>query len=82
VSSLIADVAQLSSVNGGELNSLTKSLQNVLAALQKGNAFAAAGELGSFINKVNALQSGGRLSASDAASLISAAQAVINAIRI
>ena len=32
VSSLIADVAQLSSLNGGELNSLTKSLQNVLVS--------------------------------------------------
>ena len=77
-------LTQLSSpalgLNDGEQNSLGAKLQAALASIQSGNPGgprAAGNQLGAFINEIHALQNSGRLSAQDAAALISAANNII-----
>jgi FIMAH domain-containing protein len=64
-------------LNGGQDNSLVKQLRQAINLMNAGKNAGAIGVLDSFISEVNDLLSSGVLSASQAASLISAAQSVI-----
>jgi len=67
-------------LNGGQDNSLVVKLQHAIDLINAGNDAAAVGNLNAFIGEVNDLLSSGVLSASQAASLISAAEGVIAAL--
>ena len=60
------------------MSSLTAKLAAALAALEGGNTGAAVNQLGAFINEVGALVRSRRLSEAEGASLIAAAQAVLD----
>jgi hypothetical protein len=61
-------------------NSLQAKLDAALSAVDRGNAKAAAGSLGAFINQVNAFIQSGRLTAAQGESLIDQATAAIDAL--
>jgi probable HAF family extracellular repeat protein len=63
----------------GTQTSLLSKLNDAIAAIQIGDFSTAIGDLGAFINEVNA-QTGKKISASSAAALIAAANAIIAAI--
>jgi len=67
-------------LNGGQDNSLVKTLQQAINLMNAGKKAGAIGNLDSFISEVNDLLSSGVLSPSQAASLISAAESVIAAL--
>lgn len=60
-----------------EFDSLVKSLEGALAALDQGDNAAAKQQLGAFVAEVNKLEGGGGLPSSEAARLVAAADAVI-----
>jgi len=70
----IADIITLvngtSSLNSGQQNSLTSKLQAAQASISSGNTNAACGQLGAFINEVNARRRSGSLDQSTANILI------------
>lgn len=77
---LIGQVSGLESagrLSRGEANNLRASLDAALSAFARGNATAAANELGAFINKVEALKRSGRLDAATAQALIDATNRVL-----
>ena len=79
IDALVEQIATLISSGGlsaASASSLNASLGSALAALERGNENAARGELGAFVNKVNALVRSGRLAASAGADLVAAANAV------
>jgi hypothetical protein len=61
----------------GTENELTKTLDNVLKSIENENDNAATGQLGSFINKIEALLRSERISEEEAQALIEAAEAII-----
>jgi hypothetical protein len=67
-------------INGGQDNSLVGQLQHAIDLMNAGKNAGAIGNLDSFISEVNDLLSSSVLSASQAASLISAAESVIAAL--
>ncbi len=67
-------------LNGGQDNSLVVQLQHAIGMMNAGKNNGAIGNLDSFISEVNDLLSSGVLSASQAASLIGAAESVIAAL--
>jgi DNA/RNA endonuclease G (NUC1) len=80
---LAAKVAALEAagtMTKGEANALDASLKNALKSVQNGDEAAARGQLGAFINKIEAMQQSGRLDAATAAALIDYASRVIASI--
>lgn len=67
------DAADALNLGSGNQQSLLTSLRSAQAAIDRGNVNAARGQLGSFINKVQALKRSGRLSAAAADPLIAEA---------
>ena len=80
LSDSVAALAAAGTLTRGEEAALDASLRNALKSVQSGNAQAASGQLGAFINKVEALRTSGRLADPAAASLIAYAQRIIAAI--
>jgi len=77
---LIGDVVLVAAKNGlnsGQTNSLTKKLDNAIKSLGKCNVNSARGQLGAFINEVDAYGRTGKLTPTEAAALILSAQAII-----
>ncbi len=62
-----------------EIRELVATLEAAQAARARGNLAAAANQLGAFVNKVQALRRGGRLSAASADAMIGLAQLVMGA---
>jgi probable HAF family extracellular repeat protein len=78
VSNLIAELSGPAlGLNAAEQNSLGAKLQAALSSIERGNSQSASGQLGAFINQIQALENSGRLSAQAAASLIAAANNII-----
>lgn len=75
------EVAADSGLNGGQTHALVVKLQNAIASLERGNADAATGQIGAYINQVNAFRNAGFFSSEQAAELTAAAQAIIDAIQ-
>ena len=73
IDSLMTQVNGLN-LSKGNINSLLSKLD----AAQRGKGSAARGQLGAFINEVQALQRSGRLDASAATSLIAQAEFIIS----
>jgi hypothetical protein len=69
-------VAAANDFNQGERTSLVTKVVRVLRSVERGDAESASGQLGAFINEVNALEQSGRLSPSDAQALTDAANAI------
>ena len=79
--SLIKEVQYL--VESGALengNGLIAKLENTIAALEKGNTNAACGQLGAFINQVEAFMGNGGLSVEEGEALIEGASAIMASI--
>jgi regulator of chromosome condensation (RCC1) repeat-containing protein/FIMAH domain-containing protein len=79
INSLIGQVMSLG-LSHGETTSLTAKLQAALGYLQANDPADAIAALRAFIDEVNALVNSGRLTASAAAPLISAAEGIIGAL--
>ncbi len=78
VSNLITELSSPAlGLNAGEQNSLGAKLQATLSSIKRGDSQSASGQLGAFINQIQALESSGRLSAQAAAALIAAANNII-----
>jgi alpha-tubulin suppressor-like RCC1 family protein len=78
VNNLITEVtAATSGFTSGQTNSLTSKLQAAFGYLQAGDTADATSTLQAFINEINALVRSGRLSATDAAPFLLAANAMI-----
>ena len=80
IQTLIGDVVLVAANNGlnnGQTNSLITKLDNAIKSLSKCNVNPAAGQLGAFINEVDAHGRTGKIAAVDAAALILSAQAII-----
>ncbi len=73
---LISDVQNLTQLNGGEQNSLIRSLNGASAAAERSNVTAACNELHAFENKVAALVQSGRLDSATGSALNNSAQTV------
>jgi hypothetical protein len=73
---LIDEILDLDLPEGTE-NELTQTLDNVLKSLENDNDDAATGQLGAFINKIEALVNSGRMAEEDAQALIDAAESII-----
>jgi DNA/RNA endonuclease G (NUC1) len=67
-------------LNKGELNSLAVKLDNASKSLQKGNAPAAANQLGAFINELQAEINAGQVDTATGGALVAYAQRVIASI--
>lgn len=78
IQSLIVQVRSLGLPHGTE-NSLLAKLNAALASVNRGDIGSAEGQLGAFMNEVNA-QRGKKISEQDADALIAAAQAIIGVI--
>jgi hypothetical protein len=79
VSILLSEISNNSlPLTPNEASALTTKLNAALSSLQNGNVRSTDGQLGAFINQVNALVNSGRLDSTNAASLISEAQNVIS----
>jgi streptogramin lyase len=76
VSSVQTIVSQ-GALSQGDGNSLDSKLQAAINQISNGNLNAARGQLNSFIDEVNAMLNSGKLSSSQAQSLINAANAVL-----
>ncbi|HET9426217.1 MAG TPA: DNA/RNA non-specific endonuclease [Gemmatimonadaceae bacterium] len=72
-----AELEAAGTLTKGEANALDASLRNALKSIQGGDDAAAGGQLGAFINKVEAMQRSGRLDPSVAAGLIDYAKRII-----
>ena len=68
------------SLPAGNTNALSATLQAVLASIGNNNTNSASGELGAFINQVNALVNSGKLDATQGASLIAEANNILNSL--
>jgi len=77
VANLVADLVAEGVLNGGEGNSLTSTLDAAIRKLDQGNTNAAQGQLGAFINKVNAKIKAGRLTEEEGQALIDAVSEII-----
>jgi len=73
---LTEGVAQLSVLGAGEINALQAKLNAAEAQIRRDNGVAAAGQLGAFINQLEALVRSGRLSADGAQPLIDTAKRI------
>ena len=72
-----SDVAKASGFNQGERVSLVTKVVAALRSVERGDANSASGQLGAFINEVNALEQSGRLAPEDAQALTDSATAVL-----
>jgi len=71
-------IAQVNGVaNGGTANSLNAKLRAASASLDRGNTEAATGQLGAFINEVEAMVQSGRLTQAQGNALIAAARLIL-----
>ncbi|HET7041753.1 MAG TPA: DNA/RNA non-specific endonuclease, partial [Gemmatimonadales bacterium] len=77
---MIGDLLARGDLSRGEATALRASVDAAARQIGRGGATAAAGELGAFINKVNAEVQSGRLSAGDGQELIALAQRIIAAL--
>ena len=83
IETLISDVlivAAKNSLNAGQTNSLTTKLDNAIKSLGNCNVNSAVGQLGAFINAVNAHGRTGKIATADADALIRDAQAIIDSL--
>lgn len=71
----------LNSLNGGQSNALLVKLQNARASLERGNGNPAIGQLGAFLNQLDAFSRTGRVDAAAAASLSQETRQLIAAIQ-
>jgi uncharacterized delta-60 repeat protein len=78
VEDIITDIDTLSGVPAGTKNSLKSKLQAVLTALASGDTAGACRRLRAFVNEVNAQAGKKRLTAAQAAALITDAERVMN----
>ncbi len=80
LANLIAVVNATPGLSAGEVAALTAKLDAAVASLARGNVNAAKGQIGAFVNQVGAFTHGKtpRLSAGQAQTLITAAQAISN----
>jgi PKD repeat protein len=78
IANLVAQVNGM--VSGGTASSMEAKLRSASASIDRGNTAAANGQLGAFINEVNALVQSGRLTAAQGAALTAAAQTILNSI--
>lgn len=78
VNALAAQVATLTS--GGTENALNAKLRAAGASLERGNAESARGQLGAFVNQVEALVASGRLTAAQGEALTDAANRILRSI--
>jgi probable HAF family extracellular repeat protein len=74
----IGSLTAAGGLSAGSATALLASVHAAQASLARGDNNAAKGELGAFINKVNALIRSNRLSSADGGRLVSAAQSVID----
>jgi hypothetical protein len=74
---MVADAVTALGIGAGNQQALLTSLQAAKAAAARGNTSAARGQIGAFINKVQALANSGRLSPEAAAALIAQAQLLL-----
>jgi len=70
ITDAISIIQSQPSLTGGQQNSLTSKLEGAQASIGSGNSNAACGQLGAFINEVNANRRSGRLDQSPATTLI------------
>lgn len=75
----ISDLLARGDIAHGEANALGATLDAAARQIARGNPNAASGELGAFINQVNAAVQSGRLSAGAGQALIALAQRIIQA---
>ena len=75
---LIAQVQAISGLNGGQTNSLIAKLEAAQRSLLDQKSRPANGQLGAFINEVQALQRSRRIDTETASSLIASAQAILD----
>jgi hypothetical protein len=80
LSARVAALAAAGTVSNGESNALDASLRSALASVHDDHATPARNQLSAFINKVEALERSGRISAATAASLIDYANRAIASI--
>lgn len=80
IAAIISQVESLSGLNQGEQNSLLSKLEAAQRSLSRGNGNAARGQLGAFMNEVQAFARSGRLDEATADSLIAQAQGVLDGI--
>jgi DNA/RNA endonuclease G (NUC1) len=80
LSAQVAALAADGTLSNGESNALDASLKNALKSVQDDHATPARNQLGAFINKIEAMQRSGRLSAATAAALIDYANRAIGSI--
>ena len=73
----VADAVTALGIGAGNQQALLTSLRAAEAAAARGNTTAAQGQIGAFINKVQALANNGRLSPQAAAALIAKAQLLL-----
>jgi large repetitive protein len=78
IAGLIAQVDGM--VSGGAANSLDAKLRAASASLDRGNTAAATGQLGAFINEVQAMVQSGRLTPAQGDALVAAAQRILDSI--
>jgi hypothetical protein len=70
-------VANANGFNQGERVSLVAKVVEALRSVERGDTDSATGQLGAFINEVNALEQSGRLGPVDAQALTDSANAII-----
>lgn len=80
VAALTAAVNAIGGLTGNDAAGLLSKLDSATSSLAKGNKKAANGQIGAFINQVNALKNSRRLTAVQAQSLTAAANATLAAI--
>jgi DNA/RNA endonuclease G (NUC1) len=76
----IGDLQGQGDISRGEATAFRASLDAAARQMARGDAAAARGELGAFINKVNAAVQAGRLTAAEGAALIASAQRIVAAL--
>ncbi|MCV0392558.1 MAG: hypothetical protein K5790_04595 [Nitrosopumilus sp.] len=74
----VLELLESGDISTGNANSLTSTLENAIDKISEDSTTAAEGMLGSFINKIEAMISTGKISSEDGQALIDAAQAVID----
>ena len=80
LSGTVRGLVTAGSLTGGEAAALDASLRSALNSLGSNNPIPARNQLEAFINKVDAMQRSGRLSASDASALVAYARRIIASI--
>lgn len=79
LSARVAAMETAGTISHGEANALDASLRSALSSVESGKTAAANGQLGAFINKLEAMQQSGRLDATTAKSLIAYARRALAA---